>query len=94
MYRDSARLPGAQETLILSVVKKNQISIVINIAGSYVDMSHWIGSVETLLFVPYSVDKIGRAICQILVGEIKPSGKLPFSYPTAPKYSPADSFYE
>ncbi len=92
--RDSARLPGAQETLIRSVVKKNPNSIVINIAGSYVDMSHWIGSVETLLFVPYSGEKIGRAIGQILVGEINPSGKLPFSYPRSPKDYPADSFYE
>jgi len=92
--RDSARLPGAQETLIRSVVKKNPNSIVINIAGSYVDMSQWIDSVETLLFVPYSGEKIGRAIGQILVGRINPSGKLPFSYPRSPKDYPADSFHE
>ncbi len=92
--RDKAGLPRVQETLIHSVTGENPNSIVINIAGSYVDMNRWIDSVETLLFVPYSGEKIGRAIGEIIVGQINPSGKLPFSYPRSPKDYPTSSFYE
>lgn len=92
--RDHAGLPGEQEALIQAVLKTNANAIVINIAGAYVDIKQWVDAADTLLFVPYSGEKIGRAIAQVLVGEINPSGKLPFSYPKSVKQYPLGSFYD
>lgn len=79
--RSSARLPGSQNRLIEEVAKVNKNTVVVLIAGSYVDVSSWIGKVETLLFVPYCGEQIGNGIADILLGDVTPSGKLPISWP-------------
>lgn len=81
--RKNANLPGFQETLIYEVSKVNPNTLVVLISGSYIDVSPWIGEVSGLLFVPYTGEKIGEGIADILSGDQSPSGKLTFSWPNS-----------
>ena len=91
--RKSALLPGKQNELIRRVAKVNPRTVVVLIAGSYVDVSPWINQVNALLFVPYCGEKIGEGIADILLGRLSPSGKLPVSWPESVKDYPAGSIF-
>lgn len=91
--RTSAMLPGKQNELIRQVAKVNRKIIVVLISGSYIDVSPWINEVNALLFVPYSGEKIGEGIADILLGKVSPSGKLPVSWPKSVADYPKGSIF-
>jgi len=91
--RESAGLPGFQERLIQEVSLSNPMTIVVLIAGSYVDVSPWINQVKALLYVPYCGEKIGDGIADILLGDVSPSGKLSFSWPKSAEDYPDGSIF-
>ncbi|MEM4513334.1 MAG: glycoside hydrolase family 3 N-terminal domain-containing protein [Ignisphaera sp.] len=78
--RASLRLPKVQEKLINEVLKVNRNVIVVVVAGSPV-VGEWIYEVPALLMAWYPGQEGGKALAEILFGEISPSGKLPITWP-------------
>ena len=74
------RLPGGQDALLEEVASLNKNVIVVLSAGGGVDMTRWIDKVPVLLDAWYPGQEGGRALSQILFGEVSPSGKLPVSF--------------
>jgi beta-glucosidase len=74
------RLPGGQDALLEEVASLNKNVIVVLTAGGGVDMTRWIDKVPVLLDAWYPGQEGGRALAQILFGEVSPSGKLPISF--------------
>jgi beta-glucosidase len=73
-------LPGDQAELIKTVAALNAHTIVVLNSGGSVATSGWIGQVPALLQAWYPGQEGGRAIAEILFGNVNPSGKLPISY--------------
>jgi beta-glucosidase len=91
--RTDARLPAEQEALIHAVLDAQPRTIVVVIAGSYIDMSAWIGRAPTVLFAPYAGEKIGLGLAELLWGDANPSGRLPFSWPHSVDAYPKGTLY-
>ncbi|NHJ01050.1 MAG: glycosyl hydrolase [Candidatus Heimdallarchaeota archaeon] len=82
-------LPESQVQLIKSTAKKNPKTIVVLINGSPIGMDDWLEDVPVVLEAWYSGMHAGRAIANILFGDVNPSGKLPISFPKSLSDSPA-----
>jgi len=79
-YDRSYALPGRQEELIQAVAQLNPRTIVALNAGGSVATASWVGAVSGLLHTYYFGQEGGRALAEILLGKVNPSGRLPFSY--------------
>jgi beta-glucosidase len=82
-FRDRARLrlPGAQEQLIRAVAATGKPTVVVIVGGSAVTMSDWLGEVGAVLFAWYPGEEGGRAVADVLFGDVSPSGRLPITFP-------------
>ena len=78
-YDRSWELPFAQSTLIRECTRLNSSTIVLLTAGGGVETESWIHGVKALLHTFYLGERGGRAVAELLFGEISPSGKLPFT---------------
>jgi beta-glucosidase len=87
--RSQLELPEEQIVLIKETIKINPNVIVILLNGSPLSMSDWLDEVPVVLEAWYPGMEGGRAIANILFGEISPSGKLPITFPNKIKDSPA-----
>jgi len=76
----SFKLPDEQERLISEVAKANKDFIVVLNAGGNVDMRAWLGKAKALVHAWYPGGEGNRAVAEILLGKINPSGKLPVSF--------------
>jgi beta-glucosidase len=65
------------EALVIEVARAQPNTVVVLTAGGNVDMRRWLGLVKGLLFAFYPGQEGGRAIAEILLGQVNPSGKLP-----------------
>ncbi|MGH9431638.1 MAG: glycoside hydrolase family 3 C-terminal domain-containing protein [Terriglobia bacterium] len=74
------RLPPGQDDLIKTVLAANPHTIVVLAAGGSVDTSEWIGRVPVLVQSWYGGTEAGRALAQVLLGRVDPSGRLPISW--------------
>ena len=81
-------LPYGQDELIKALTEVNSNVNVVIISGNAVAMP-WIDSVQSVLFGWYGGSEAGRAIADILFGDVNPSGKLPFSIPVNLEDNPA-----
>lgn len=77
--RETMYLPYGQNELILSLIKANKNLVVVNISGSGVAMP-WVSKVPSILQAWYLGSEAGNTIASILLGDINPSGKLPYTY--------------
>jgi beta-glucosidase len=73
-------LPKGQNSLIEAVAKANPRTIVVLNSGGAVDMTAWIHQIGALLEAWYPGQEGGRAVAQILFGQVNPSGKLPATF--------------
>lgn len=71
----------------------NPHTIVVLTAGASVDTSQWIESVPALLQGWYPGDEGGRALAEVLLGRLNPSGKLPISFERRIEDNPAYANY-
>ncbi len=92
--RKHAYFPGKQLELIKRITIANPNVVLLTIAGSYIDLSEIHDSIPAILFCPYSGEKIGQGIAEILFGKINPEGKLPISYPLSISQYPEGSIYK
>ena len=85
---DDLSLPGRQVELVRAVAAVQQRTIVVVVAGSPVDLS-WAGDVPGLLWCWYPGQEGGRAIADVLAGDVDPGGRLPCTMPRRLEDTPA-----
>lgn len=81
-------LPYGQDELICELAKVNPNMTVVIISGNAVAMP-WIDQVPSVLLGWYGGSEAGRAIADVLFGDVNPSGKLPFTFPVKLEDNPA-----
>uniref|UniRef100_UPI00260ECB19 glycoside hydrolase family 3 protein n=1 Tax=Fluviicola sp. TaxID=1917219 RepID=UPI00260ECB19 len=79
--RASLKLPGHQEELIQALNATGKPVIVLIVGGSAVTMENWIDKTEAIAMLWYPGQEGGRAVSDVLFGEVNPSGKLPVTFP-------------
>jgi beta-glucosidase len=90
-------LPPGQDQLIQEIAAVNKNTIVALTSGGNVAMNAWLDRVPALIEMWYPGQEGGRALAEILFGEVNPSGRLPVSFerrwednPVHDSYYPAD----
>ena len=89
----SLSLPENQSKLINRIRKVNSNTIVILNSGTPLFINDWFNEVPVLMEAWYPGQEGGRAVADILFGNINPSGKLPQSWPVSWANSPAFEWY-
>jgi beta-glucosidase len=92
--RDKLELPGKQEELINAVAKANPNTIVVINGGTPTKTKSWLNKVKALVHMYYIGQETGNAIAAVLMGDVNPSGKLPFSFIADYDQSPAFKGYK
>lgn len=88
------KLPYNQDEIINSLLEVNPNTIVVITAGSPVDMSSWVDKSKALVNVSYNGMEGGRALAEVLFGDVNPSGKLTVTIPKKLEDLPAHSIGE
>jgi len=86
-------LPYNQDKLISELAKVNKNLIVVNISGNAVAMP-WVNEVPAIVQGWYLGTEAGNALAAVLVGDVNPSGKLPFTFPVRLEDNSAHSLGE
>jgi beta-glucosidase len=86
-------LPYGQDELIAAMSKANPKTIVAVTAGGNVDSRAWLPSVPSLLQTWYGGQEGGRALAEILFGDVNPSGHLPVTFERNPEDNPTFTHY-
>jgi beta-glucosidase len=73
-------LPGHQSELIRKVAALNPRTIVVVNSGGSFATADWIGKVPAVLEAWYPGQEGGRAVAEIIMGKVNPSGKLPVTF--------------
>lgn len=77
--RLSMDLPYGQNELIKDIAKVNPNMVVVNISGTGVAMP-WTKDVKGILQAWYLGNETGNTLASLLMGDVNPSGKLPYTY--------------
>ncbi len=91
--RDNIEMPGLQNELIEKVTAANPNTIVVLINGTPLIMKKWLEKVPALIEAWYPGQEGGRAIAEILFGDVNPSGRLTVTYPNSWEEMPAFGNY-
>lgn len=91
--RTGLGLPYGQDRVITELVKANQNLVVVNVSGNAVAMP-WIKEVPAVLQAWFLGSEAGNAIAAVLMGDVNPSGKLPFTFPARLEDVPAHQLGE
>jgi beta-glucosidase len=81
-------LPGDQDRLIESVAAVNPNTIVVLNLSQPVAMP-WLSKVKGVLLMWWPGDQGGLATAKVLLGQVNPGGRLPFTWPRKPTDMPA-----
>ncbi|MCO6147958.1 glycoside hydrolase family 3 C-terminal domain-containing protein [Flavobacterium sp. NRK1] len=82
-------LPFGQEKLIAAVKAANPKTIVVFIAGAPYDINNVAAQNSAIVWGWYNGSEAGNAIVDVLLGNVNPSGKLPWTMPKKIQDSPA-----
>ncbi len=77
--RETMELPYNQNELIMELFKANENLVVVNISGTGVAMP-WKDQVHSILQAWYLGSETGNTLASVLLGNVNPSGKLPYTY--------------
>lgn len=88
--RNSLNLSYGQDELISALARVNRRLIVVNISGNAIAMP-WIKDVPAIVQDWYIGSEAGHALASVLMGDVNPSGHLPFTFPVRLEDSPAHS---
>ena len=86
-------LPVGQDELIRELSGQNKNAIVIVTSGGNVDSTSWLDHVPVFLEAWYPGEQGGRAIAEILFGDVNPSGRLPVTFEKRLEDNPAFANY-
>ncbi len=87
--RASLALPFGQEELIEKVLESNPNTIVVMIAGAPFDINEIKEKSSALVWSWFNGSEGGNALADVLLGNVNPSGKLPWTMPKKLEDSPA-----
>jgi beta-glucosidase len=91
--RSTLALPGAQAAMISQVEAANPHTIVYLETMGEVDTSPFLGSTPALLWSSYNGQRQGAALADILLGNVNPSGHLPFTWYASESQIPPTTDY-
>lgn len=77
--RETMELPYNQNELIMELFKANENLVVVNISGTGVAMP-WKDQVHSILQAWYLGSETSNTLASVLLGDVNPSGKLPYTY--------------
>ncbi len=87
--RTTIELPFGQDNLLKAISEVNENIITVLVAGAPVDLNT-VNKISSSIVVSwFNGSEGGNALADVLVGNISPSGKLPFTYPIKLEDSPA-----
>jgi beta-glucosidase len=86
-------LPYGQDALIQAMAEANKKVIVAVTSGGNVDSNGWLDRVPVLLETWYGGQDSGRALAEILLGEVNPSGHLPATFERRAEDNPTFANY-
>jgi beta-glucosidase len=89
--RPDLRLPYGQDELISAVTAVNPRTIVVLVAAAPLDLNNTQNSSPALLISWFNGSEGGNALADVILGNVNPSGKLPFTFPASLNDSPAFS---
>ncbi len=78
--RKHLELPYNQDKVITELLGVNKNLVVVNISGNAVAMP-WVNTVPAIVQSWYNGTESGTSLASILMGDVNPSGKLPFTFP-------------
>jgi beta-glucosidase len=87
--RRRLELSEADQALVRAVSRANARTIVVVMSGSAVVMEAWRYDVPAIVQLWYPGMEGGHALADVLLGEVSPSGRLPFAIPTSAAHLPA-----
>lgn len=90
--REHMQMPQSQNYLIEEIAKVQPNVVVVLHNGSPVEMP-WIAKVKGVLEAYLGGEAVGEAECNILFGEVNPSGKLAESFPLKLEDNPSYLYY-
>lgn len=91
--RKGLELSYGQDAVISALAKANKNLIVVNISGNAIAMP-WVNEVPAIVQDWYLGSEAGPALAAVLMGDVNPSGKLPFTFPVKLEDVPAHSLGE
>lgn len=91
--RKGLNLSYGQDEVISALAKANKNLIVVNISGNAIAMP-WVNEVPAIVQDWYLGSEAGSALAAVLLGDVNPSGKLPFTFPVKLEDVPAHSLGE
>ncbi|MHB1460808.1 MAG: glycoside hydrolase family 3 C-terminal domain-containing protein [Armatimonadota bacterium] len=86
-------LPAAQLMEIQKIAKINPNIVVVINSGCAMSWDGWLDKVPAVLQAWYPGQEVGRAVADILFGEVNPSGKLPVSFEKRQQDNPSYPYY-
>lgn len=92
--RSDMMLPYGQDKLIKELLKANNNTAIVISSGSPVDMSEWIDEADCVIQTWYNGMEGGRALAEVIFGDVNPSGKLTVTFPKKLEDSPAHKLGE
>jgi beta-glucosidase len=75
----SLLLPAGQRKLVTEVLKAGKPTVIVLMSGSSIDLEDGAGA-DAVLLAWYPGSQGGKAVANILFGEVSPSGKLPVTF--------------
>lgn len=87
-------LPYDQDELINRVLDVNKNAVVVMLTGAPVDMSKWADKANAIVQTWYNGMEGGRALAEVIFGDVNPSGKLTVTFPKKLEDSPAHKIGE
>ena len=92
--RKSLSLRQAEIEAIRAAGEGNRNTVVVLVSGSMILTKEWEDSVSAILYGWYSGMEGGRALASVLLGDVNPSGKLPFVIPSDEAQLPQVDFFK
>jgi beta-glucosidase len=91
--RDSISLPASQVDYIKELAINSAKIVLVVTGGSPIALGEVMDLVDAILFVWYPGMEGGRAVADVLFGDIAPAGKLPLTFPQSLDQLPAFDDY-
>lgn len=92
--REDMKLPFQQDVLIQKLLEAKPDMVVVNNSGSPVEMGAWLSHAKAVVQYWYSGSEGGRALAEVLFGDVNPSGKLTSTFPKRLEDTPVSRFGE
>ena len=88
------KMPFGQDELINAVLAVQPNTVVVLLGGGAIDVSAWAGKARGIVEAWYPGMEGGTALAHVLLGDVNPSGKLPFTFPVKLEDAPAHKLGE